>query len=61
MWIPQRAINSYPDHICDGKEGGVYQPGDFVIHFPSLSNNDFLEYFKSWYIQTVGLEGIKIP
>lgn len=61
-WVPQRKFNSYPDNICGAWAPGIYEPGDFLIHFPSLSGAGWFEnYFIQYYNNAAGLENISLP
>ncbi len=44
--VPQRAMNSYPDS-GRGIESEVWQPGDFVLHCPAMTNEQRLAYLGS--------------
>jgi hypothetical protein len=54
-WMPQRLFNAYPDASCKrDKETCLYQPGDFLIHFPGHSGVNWFEgYVKDNWIPKI--------
>nr|KAJ3420834.1 hypothetical protein HK105_005165 [Polyrhizophydium stewartii] len=56
--VEQRAINAYPPIICN-RESSNWQPGDFVIHYPSLSHSEgFPEMIKQKIKEAAELNGL---
>ncbi|HEY2810417.1 MAG TPA: class I SAM-dependent methyltransferase [Rhabdochlamydiaceae bacterium] len=40
--VSQRQFNSYPSEIAGNLTPALYQPGDFILHFPSIRDLDAL-------------------
>jgi hypothetical protein len=44
--LPQRAMNSYPDHPLVERDA-VWRPGDFVLHCPGLPPEEKVRYLEA--------------
>lgn len=44
--LPQRAMNSYPDHPRV-EPAAVWRPGDFVLHCPGLTREEKVRYLEA--------------
>lgn len=46
--VPQTWINSYPPEIAEDHLESIYQPGDFIIHFPSARGHLLTELISQY-------------
>ena len=53
--VHQRVFNAYPysEYQYPNDGGGSFQPGDFVIHLPGLSNARRLELMRQYHDQVL--------
>ena len=58
--IPQRSINSYPKEVGFSNIDTLYQPGDFIIHFPGIHNGPWLLSLFNKYA-TLSIDDATLP